>query len=44
MISFGSTVLAAEGASDDLKMQALRLIGNACADTGNILYQLSLAQ
>ena len=34
LIGFGSSVLVADGASDDLKVQALRLIGNACADRG----------
>ena len=34
LLNFASGVLTAEGASDDLKIQALRLIGNSCADTG----------
>lgn len=34
LLTFASNVLTAEGASDDLKIQALRLIGNSCADTG----------
>ena len=33
-MNFGSSVLGAEDASDDLKVQALRLVGNSCADNG----------
>ena len=34
LMDFGSSILSAEDTSDDLKVQALRLIGNSCADTG----------
>lgn len=41
LLDFALTIITAENSASDLQVQAFRLIGNSCADTGDTyLHQL----